>query len=189
MSNPAPTSAEREQFEAHVRKISPKTLFLARWPEDGAYKHNEIESMWAGWQARAAMQIAEPVGPLVGCGDGNTRIVLAPPTIRKSQTVAAPDRAPSIAPASEVACSDCGLTMEESHHLASRRGTAPSINSAADAKNAARYRWLRDRPEHPDNAGIDVAMWENCEGQALRGECLDSAIDIAALQLEGSRHG
>jgi hypothetical protein len=52
------------------------------------------------------MQTAESVGPLVGCGDGNTRIVLGAPVIRKSRNagsnspefegIAAPDRAPTL---------------------------------------------------------------------------------------------
>lgn len=61
--------------------------------------------------------------------------------------------------------------------------TPTQAQTAADVeRDAARYRWLRDRPEIPDAAVIDVAAWENCEGTALRGAELDSAIDLAAAQ-------
>lgn len=45
--------------------------------------------------------------------------------------------------------------------------------------DSGRYRWLRDRPENPDEAVIDVAIWQNCAGTSLRGDELDSQIDAA----------
>lgn len=43
--------------------------------------------------------------------------------------------------------------------------------------DAERYRWLRDRPENPNDAVIDVAIWQDCEGTSLRGKELDRSID------------
>ena len=44
----------RDQFEAYVRTLNPKTLFLKRHKDEqhkGKYDHPEIESMWVGYQA------------------------------------------------------------------------------------------------------------------------------------------
>jgi len=50
------------------------------------------------------------------------------------------------------------------------------------AEDAARYRWLRDRPEQAESALIDVAVWSNDFGEAIRGNDLDAAIDAAIAQ-------
>lgn len=67
--------AMREAFEAEIRKIQPKTLFIERYAEKdamgdstgkhaGTYKHGEIESMWQGWLlARAVPAIPQTDKP------------------------------------------------------------------------------------------------------------------------------
>lgn len=46
-----------------------------------------------------------------------------------------------------------------------------------DARDAARYRWLRDKPDDVPAVGLDVAFWEACTGEACRGDALDAAVD------------
>ncbi|ARP86259.1 hypothetical protein [Bordetella genomosp. 9] len=46
-------------------------------------------------------------------------------------------------------------------------------------KMARRYLWLRDAPSEVPVVGLDVAFWEDCSGEAIRGEALDQAIDSA----------
>ena len=48
-----------------------------------------------------------------------------------------------------------------------------------DAADAARYRWLRSAPKRVSDGLIDVALWANECGTALRLEDLDAAIDSA----------
>jgi hypothetical protein len=55
---PTRLTDERQAFEDHIRKINPKLLFVQRWQdgaEKGEYKHQEVEEMWKGWEARALL--------------------------------------------------------------------------------------------------------------------------------------
>ena len=49
----------------------------------------------------------------------------------------------------------------------------------ADARDAARYRWLRSRPVEVPLNGPDLASWSDHEGEAIRGDKADAAIDAA----------
>jgi len=62
-----------------------------------------------------------------------------------------------------------------------------------DARDAARYRYLRSRPMSVEPDRIDVVYWSVLdesanEGDALRGDALDEAID-AALQSHSHSEG
>jgi len=54
-------------------------------------------------------------------------------------------------------------------------------------KDAERYRWLRSRPVACPTNDPDLAGWEECSGEAIRGNDADAAID-AAMSKEFS-HG
>lgn len=213
MKSHAPTSAERAlpcPFCGMSKNHSEDCYFTvhAQFGNAAEADLSLLPDLHDAWNRRAAMQTAEPANIKAiakaafdqvitdSCEDGDAQTnedfysgkvagILAM-KMAVEQSLAAPDRAPSIAPtASEVACSDCGLTMDESRHLASRRGTAPSIDSAADAKDAARYRFLR----HADLDALAAQYWGN--GEVYEGVQLDVALDeaIAALQPEGVSHG
>jgi hypothetical protein len=56
--------------------------------------------------------------------------------------------------------------------------------TAADKQDAERYRYLRSRPESVEPNRIDVVYWSALdesanEGEALRGDALDDAVDSA----------
>lgn len=55
--------------------------------------------------------------------------------------------------------------------------------------DAERYRWLRALPDEVPQIGLDVATWENCSGQSIRGESLDAAIDAALRQEQPKGEG
>jgi len=52
-------------------------------------------------------------------------------------------------------------------------------------KDAERYRWLRTLPVECPTDGLDVAMWNDCHGDGIRGDALDSAIDAALVAAKG----
>lgn len=52
--------------------------------------------------------------------------------------------------------------------------------------DAARYRWLRELPVECPTDGLDIAMWNDCHGDGIRGDALDAAIDSALAQKEGT---
>lgn len=52
-----PTSAEREAFETHMRSLGYSCMVSQFKP---GYMGDNVEEMWRVWQARAAMQAAEP---------------------------------------------------------------------------------------------------------------------------------
>lgn len=41
--------AERERFEAEIRKVNDDPTMLERWP-GGAYKHHGVDGRWGGWK-------------------------------------------------------------------------------------------------------------------------------------------
>lgn len=41
--------AERERFEAEIRKVNDDPAMLERWP-GGAYKHHGVDGRWGGWK-------------------------------------------------------------------------------------------------------------------------------------------
>ncbi|KVS07799.1 hypothetical protein [Burkholderia vietnamiensis] len=62
--------------------------------------------------------------------------------------------------------------------------------AAADKRDAERYRYLRSRPESVEPDRIDVVYWSALdesanEGEGLRGDALDAAIDAALAQRQG----
>jgi hypothetical protein len=115
MNNPAPTSAEQAAFEAWAE---PQGFDLRR--PNKSYLNTVCDYAWQGWQARAAMQTAEPVNVKAiakaafdqvitdSCEDGDAQtnedfysgkvagILAMKMAVEQSQ--AGPDRAPSIAP-------------------------------------------------------------------------------------------
>ena len=52
---------------------------------------------------------------------------------------------------------------------------------AALREDAARYRWLRELPVECPTDGLDIAVWNDCHGDGIRGAELDAAIDSALL--------
>ncbi|MGS0980972.1 hypothetical protein [Burkholderia glumae] len=64
------------------------------------------------------------------------------------------------------------------------KSSAPAISESEDARDAARYRWLRSQPNTTEAPRIDVVQWSELdesanEGHGLRMEELDAAIDAA----------
>ena len=56
--------------------------------------------------------------------------------------------------------------------------------------DAARYRWLRQQPNNTDAPRIDVVLWTPAdesanEGEGLRMEALDDAVDAAMKTANG----
>lgn len=49
----------------------------------------------------------------------------------------------------------------------------------AAEKDAARYRWLKSRPVELQASGPDLALWEDFQEHAIRGDTADAAIDSA----------
>jgi hypothetical protein len=220
MNNPAPTSAERTEQEARAA-FEHYVTTKAGWPNSamvrhlGRYKDHVLQSTWigfaAGWQARAAMQTAEPVGWKLVPIDAPTAMILAIEAEIDSQLqasglsprqmqrqdggcvydamlAAAPDRAPSIAPA--MACTTCGVDRFKSacpepskcglvadalskaahlYPLLDDATPAPSIDSAAG--------WISVEDRLPEDAAF-VAIFdpENTDmpvrtAQWLAGSC------------------
>ncbi|HDR9081288.1 TPA: hypothetical protein QDA98_003901 [Burkholderia vietnamiensis] len=63
-------------------------------------------------------------------------------------------------------------------------------SAAANERDAERYRYLRSRPESVEPDRIDVVYWSALdesanEGEGLRGDALDAAIDAALAQRQG----
>lgn len=59
---------QRESFEAEIRKIDKKILFITRWPDDydveryrGHYKNGGIQDMWEGYRLGHAAGYEEGV--------------------------------------------------------------------------------------------------------------------------------
>lgn len=78
-------------------------------------------------------------------------------------------------------------------HLLATTPTERMSDAARDAKDAERYRYLRSRPMSVEPDRIDVVYWSALdesanEGEALRGDALDDAID-AARKAEIERSG
>lgn len=72
----------------------------------------------------------------------------------------------------------------------SQYGTVLLEAAAADKRDAERYRYLRSRPESVEPDRIDVVYWSALdesanEGEGLRGDALDAAIDAALAQRQG----
>lgn len=62
--------------------------------------------------------------------------------------------------------------------------------AAADKRDAERYRYLRSRPESVEPDRIDVVYWSALdesanEGEGLRSDALDTAIDAVLAQRQG----
>lgn len=49
--------AERERFEAEIRKVNDDPKLIERWP-GGAYKHLGVDGRWGGW--KMACQASRP---------------------------------------------------------------------------------------------------------------------------------
>lgn len=80
-------------------------------------------------------------------------------------------------------------TASEPHELGKHRAdvlkdridrlTAERDAAVADAE---RYRFLRNAPTEIPAAGVEVAIWDDGEGEAIRGAELDVAIDAARAE-------
>lgn len=46
-------------------------------------------------------------------------------------------------------------------------------------KDVDRYQWLKSRPVRCPTSGPDLAIWDDCCGESLRGDDADAAIDAA----------
>lgn len=161
------TTSERAAFEAVAETYDVPTHSTIAF---------EMFKAGAAWNRRAAMQTAEPVGlcaPFVGMGkewspeaSAALDAVLAEYPPERQPLVAAPDRAPSIAP-------------------------APSIDSAADAIRAALNEYYEALSAR-GHGGIaeNIAF---CKIERAMGMSWDSYKEglsaIAALQPEGVHHG
>lgn len=83
---------------------------------------------------------------------------------------------------------DFSLVAEDSDRLreiteAAIQAVLQSPEIQALKKDAARYRWLREQPNDTEAPRIDVVYWvpsyDVNEGEGMRSEALDAAIDAA----------
>lgn len=92
--------------------------------------------------------------------------------------------------ASEFPMHEDGEPDEGRVHENIRKLKAELEAAAADKRDAERYRYLRSRPESVEPGRIDVVYWSALdesanEGEGLRGDALDVAIDAALAQRQG----
>jgi len=192
------TTIERAAFEAWwVDNMNLEVLDLYKFA-GGSYACHETNRAWMVWQARAAMQAAEPVGPLVGCGDGNTRIVLYPPVIRKSQsTDAAPDRAPTAEPVAWIVFAEhegkmtpqypATLSQEEAERHAKMYGQTPTEVRALGIITAPDRAPSIDNPilaKQVDDWRKEVARLQDLIDTAAGAPSIDSAADAKDAALD-----
>jgi hypothetical protein len=90
-------------------------------------------------------------------------------------------------PLDQIWCQDCGDGITA--HDPGVCGNCLAMKYDANSKDAARYRFLRERPPSVEPDRIDVVYWSALdesanEGEALRGDALDAAIDAAIAQAQ-----
>lgn len=210
MSRDTPTSAERAEFEHWMIHVA-KFVVGSNDP----YPAGIERDWWRVWQAsRAAMQTAEPVAPPVTPKhiEEISDLLLWPVTEDDAraardmlqsmhfdlsmQADAAPDRAPSTEPkfdeAEFVKMVEHGTKAwgGEPENIADiLRGRAPSTDSAADARDAARYRWLIEQIPCSISDDLECGISEIGnqidEGIVSVQEARQSAL--AAMQPEGGK--
>lgn len=169
-----------------------RDLFEAWWESHGQFCRaggGDYEKTFAyrAWQARAAQATAEPeefTDAMYFAWDGfdNTMSCEERAAIYRAVRAAAPDRAPSTEP---VLARQVATWRKEVARLQDLIGTAagaPSTDSAADARDAARYRFMmsfQDGGEQPEEI---LMMWRKVIAEhrltPTRAD-YESAIDAA----------
>ncbi len=173
--------SERERFEAWATEkkwgIKP-----ARGESADDYMEGDTEIAWMGWQARAALDQAKPVArepaserPTAADAGGLSGV--QQPKLQVPRTYQqTPKERDAI----------------ERYGMACAR--AASAQGLTDAKDAARYRWLRDPETNPGLVLDKVTGEVPADGigggyrtyEYRSGDELDAAIDAAIAALTGS---
>ena len=65
---------------------------------------------------------------------------------------------------------------------AQRKLSVAVANGNALVADAERYRFLRNAPIEFPAEGVEVAIWDDGYGEAIRGDVLDAAIDAARAE-------
>lgn len=76
-----------------------------------------------------------------------------------------------------MACNPEAMTAVLAHYDAALQAKDAEI--ARLRADAGRYQWLRTLPVECPTDGLDIAMWQDCHGDGIRGDALDFAVDSA----------